>query len=85
MSVSKLSSGLVYEPGIARFIRNFASEAADLARGWLHEPRRDWTSVSGRSEQEKGTGALGGSECELGRGQSNLNPCPPSLPGVNPP
>lgn len=35
VSVSKLSSGLVYEPGIARFIRNFASEAADLAREWL--------------------------------------------------
>lgn len=34
-SVSKLSSRLVYEPGIARFIRSFASEAADLARGWL--------------------------------------------------
>lgn len=43
-----------------------------------------WVSVSGRCEQERGPGALGGSECELGRGQSNLTPCPASLFDLKP-
>lgn len=38
-----------------------------------------WVSVSGRCEQERGSGALGGSECEPGRGQNSLILCPASL------
>lgn len=79
VSVSELSSRLVYEPWMAGFIRNFLLWRLQIwSVDGCGEPRtlRGWVSVSGRCEQERGSGALSGSECDLG---NNLTPCPASL------
>lgn len=67
---------------MAGFIRNFLLWRLQI---WsVDEPRTLWgsVSVSGRCEQERGSGASSGSECDLG---NNLTPCPASLFDVSVP
>lgn len=78
MSDSELSSRLVYKLWMGCILlRRLEIWSVD----GCSQPSTlgGWVSVRGRCEQERRSGALGGSECEPGRGQNSLTPCPASL------